>query len=143
MSVALKRFIAGFLATLTFHQAAIAALWAAKAIPRAPFNMSPVPPFGVPSVISLAFWGGVWGIAILWAAARMPARWRLPATIVLGAIGPVLVAFYVVGPMKGRGGPFPLSVWIAALVINGLWAVGTILFVRLMSRGAPRRALTG
>ena len=64
--LAIKRFVAGFLATLVFHQVVIAALFAAKVIPRAPWNMAPVPPLGVPAVLSLAFWGGVWGIAMMW-----------------------------------------------------------------------------
>jgi hypothetical protein len=31
--------------------------------------MTPVPPLNAPAVISLAFWGGLWGIA-LWALIR-------------------------------------------------------------------------
>jgi hypothetical protein len=60
----LKAFFAGFLSTLVFHQGALTLFWLSGAFPRAPFDMSPVPPIGVPAVMSLAFWGGVWGIAI-------------------------------------------------------------------------------
>src|SRR5258707_12056509 len=55
-------FVAGFLATLTFHQIGIWVLHAVGYIPFAAWNTAPKPPFGVPSVISLSFWGGVWGI---------------------------------------------------------------------------------
>jgi hypothetical protein len=55
-------FIAGFLATVIFHQLTLAFLWWAGIAPFAPFSMAATLPFGVPAVISLAFWGGVWGI---------------------------------------------------------------------------------
>jgi hypothetical protein len=55
-------FIAGFLATLIFHQVVVALLWWAGVAPFGPFSMAATQPFGVPAVISLAFWGGVWGI---------------------------------------------------------------------------------
>ena len=55
-------FVAGFLATLTFHQIGIWALHAVGFIPFTAWGTAPKPPFGVPSVISLSFWGGVWGI---------------------------------------------------------------------------------
>ena len=65
-ALSLKRvlfsFIAGFLATLIFHQLTLAALWAAGMAPARPFSTDAAQPFGVPAVLSLAFLGGVWGI---------------------------------------------------------------------------------
>src|SRR5260370_35718622 len=61
----LKAFLAGFLSTLVFHQGMLAILHAAGATPRKPYAMDPTSPLRVPAVISLAFWGGVWGI-LLW-----------------------------------------------------------------------------
>ena len=49
-------FIAGFLATLIFHQVVVALLWWAGVAPFGPFSMAATKPFGVPAVISLAFW---------------------------------------------------------------------------------------
>src|SRR5438128_12211959 len=57
-------FIAGFLSTLVFHQGVLTLFWLSGALPRAPYDMAPAPPLGVPAVISLALWGGVWGVAI-------------------------------------------------------------------------------
>jgi len=62
----LKAFIAGFVSTLVFHQGVLWLLYAVGFSPRAPWNMTPVPPLNIPAVISLAFWGGLWGI-LLWA----------------------------------------------------------------------------
>src|SRR6516162_5682329 len=58
-------FVAGFLATLVFHQSGLALLHRVGLFSGPAFNMQPVPPFGVPAVIQLAFWGGVWGIVFV------------------------------------------------------------------------------
>jgi hypothetical protein len=69
----LKAFIAGFASTLAFHQGLLWLLYTGGFSPRAPWNMTPVPPLNAPAVISLAFWGGVWGI-VLWALTRFMSR---------------------------------------------------------------------
>ena len=59
-------FAAGFVATLVFHQAVLALLHTFGFAPRAAWPMQGVPPFGIPSVISLAFWGVIFGLAGGW-----------------------------------------------------------------------------
>ncbi|MFC7539947.1 hypothetical protein ACFQU2_11470 [Siccirubricoccus deserti] len=64
-------FLAGFVAVLVFHQGTAFILhnlgtylpWSGNLFGRvgAPFNLAPVPPFGIPTVLSQAFWGGIWG----------------------------------------------------------------------------------
>src|SRR5260370_32372144 len=55
-------FFAAAISVLTFHQGMIGALHELALpgleIARAPYNMAPVPPFGVPSVLNLCFWCG-------------------------------------------------------------------------------------
>src|SRR3954453_21163910 len=68
-------FVAGALATLTLHQLAIGLLYALGAVQNPPYALRPIPPLGVPSVVNLAFWGGVWGIVWALVAERMPRRW--------------------------------------------------------------------
>src|SRR5262245_38985446 len=97
-----KAFIAGFVATLVFHQGALTLLWLSRAVPRTPYGMAPTRPLGVPAVISLAFWGGVWGAA-LWPLLRNAtggAYWL--RALVLGALLPSIVALFVVLPLKGH-----------------------------------------
>jgi hypothetical protein len=67
-------FIAGFLATLIFHQLTLAILWGIGLAPFKPFSMVATQPFGVPAVISLAFWGGIWGILFVLIEGRFPPR---------------------------------------------------------------------
>ena len=119
----LAAFVAGFLATLIFHQGAIALLYGAGVIPVAPYPLTPTSPFGLPQVISLAFWGGVWGL-ILWAVIRNfrgLKYWGL--CLAVGAVAPTAVAVLVVFPLKGI--PVDAVKVIAGLILNGIWGLGT------------------
>src|SRR5258706_1347594 len=95
----LKAFVAGFVATLVFHQGLLALLHAAGASPMKAFSMAPTGPLHVPQVISLAFWGGVWGILLWLAIARLagPAYWL--ASPPIGPVAPGVVAPFVVLPL--------------------------------------------
>jgi hypothetical protein len=132
----IKAFVAGFISTLVFHQGVLAALYAAGISPKAPFAMAPTAPFQIPAVISLAFWGGLWGIA-LWLAIRGAPElryWLL--ALVLGALGPSIVALFVVFPLKGMpmAGGWDPKIIIGALLLNGAWGLGVALLMRLMAR---------
>jgi hypothetical protein len=123
----LAAFVAGFLATLIFHQGAIWLLHALGAIPVEAYPSAPTWPFGVPQVISLAFWGGVWGV-VLWGIvrnARGLRYWGLCAAV--GAVAPTAVAMAVVFPLKGM--PVDVTKAVAGLILNGIWGVGTGLLI--------------
>lgn len=133
----LAGFVAGFLATLIFHQLAVALLWAAGIAPLAPFAMTPVPPLGVPAVVSLAFWGGVWGIGFAASEGFFPrggGYWL--AAFLWGAVLPSLVALLLVLPLKGRplGGGWHPPLLLTAFLVNGAWGVGTGVFLKLAFR---------
>lgn len=132
----LLSFIAGFISTLVFHQGLLQLLYLAGMIPRAAWNMTPAPPLGVPSVLSLAFWGGLWGIA-LWALIRrkVPAQKLLWGTI-WGALLPTAMALFIVFPIKGMGmaGGWDPKLIIGGLILNGAWGLGVVLLMRLYRR---------
>ena len=137
---AVRAFFAGFLSTLIFHQGLLAALHAAGISPRAAFDMTAVPPLGIPSVLSLAFWGGLWGVA-LWLMIRRSTgakHWLL--AIALGAVLPSAVALFVVFPMKGLaiGGGYDPKLIIGALLLNGVWGFGVALGLKLMGANTKR-----
>ena len=128
-------FIAGFFATLIFHQLTLAALWAAGVAPFGPFSMAATTPFGVPAVFSLSAWGGVWGIIFALVDnkfARHSGYWV--TAFLFGAILPSLVALVVVLPLKGKpmGGGWHAPLILTALLINGAWGIGTGLILKAL-----------
>ena len=131
-----KAFIAGFISTLVFHQGLLGLFFLAGISPRAPYSMLATAPLGVPSVFSLAFWGGVWGIALWWSIRGKAgsAYWLWAA--IIGALGPTVVALVVVFPLKGpplAGGWDPKLI-VGALLLNGVWGLGVALLMRWISR---------
>jgi hypothetical protein len=132
----IKAFVAGFVATLAFHQGAMALLHAAGQWPKPPFPMTPTEPFKVPAVISLAFWGGVWGVA-LWLAIRATADvWYWTLAVVLGALGPTIVALFVVFPLKGMpvAAGWDAKIIRGALILNAAWGLGVAVIMWLLAR---------
>lgn len=124
----LKAFAAGFIATLVFHQGLFAIFHAAGMVPMAAFNMTPSAPLAVPAVLSLAFWGGVWGWPLAWwIRGDAGARYWLKA-IIFGAIAPTAVAMLLVFPLKGLA--VEAKTVVGALLLNGVWGLGVGLFMR-------------
>ena len=125
-------FVAGFLATLLFHQGLIALLHAAGAIPFAAWDMASTWPLAVPRVISLAFWGGVWGVVLAaLIGRRRGVRWW-GGWVLLGAIAPTAVALLVVLPLKGI--PVTAGIVVLGAVLNGFWGLGTAILLDAFRR---------
>ncbi|MBE9003129.1 hypothetical protein IQ274_34440 [Nostoc sp. LEGE 12447] len=130
-------FVAGFVAVLVFHQGLLALLHAINFAPRAPYQTTPTPPFGIPQFLSGAFWGGIWGL--IWASIRL--RWQVNRSywltaLLFGAVAPTLVAWFVVAPLKGLpiAGGWKLPAMITALLVNGAWGLGTALLFSWFGR---------
>ncbi len=136
-----KAFIAGFLSTLLFHQTVLGLLHLGNPAVPAPFNLTATAPLGVPAVISLAFWGGVWGI-VLWLLIRNSegaSHWVKAA--VIGAIGPSAVALFVVMPLKGMGmaAGWDPKIIVGALMLNAAWGIGVAMLMCVLPGGIPLR----
>jgi hypothetical protein len=133
-------FVAGFVSTLVLHQGVLALLYFAGAVPRAPYDLHAVPPLGLPAVISLAFWGGVWGAATWSLLKHVCGAGYWVWAVVIGAIGPSAVALFIVYPLKGMpmaGGWDPTLIG-TALLLNGVWGLGLALLMRLLHHAASR-----
>ena len=130
-------FISGTLAVPLCHQLALAILYATQFTARAPFPMTPTEPFGVPAVISLSFWGGVWGLilGLVLTRAHGASYWIL--ALLFGAIAPTLVAGFVVAPLKGQPAGGDLKQLATGLFVNAAWGLGAAALFRLM-RGRNR-----
>ena len=135
MRTALVGFIAGALSVLIFHQLGF---WIANELGYARagiYNMRGVPPWGVPAIISSAFWGGLWGIVAAFLVPRLPGvlggvlGWILFAAIIVS-----LVNWFVVLPIKGlpMGGGFRMPGLVVVPVVYGFWGFGMWLIARLM-----------
>ena len=129
MKILGKSFIAGFLSTFIFHQGLFGLFYLTGLIPVAPFNMTPVGPIGVPSVLSLAFFGGLWGVLIWKLVAKDIGVKHWSKSIVFGAIGPTAVAMLVVFPLKGID--VKLIMIVFGLILNGFWGFGHSLLMRM------------
>ena len=128
-------FVAGFCSVLIFHQSMLSLLHAAGVTPASPFPYAPTKPFGTPQIWSLAFWGGVWGFVFALASRGFPEGvkyWLL--TVIFGAVGPTLIAWFVVFPLKGLplGGGWKPSGVATGFMVNAAWGVGTALILRVL-----------
>ena len=137
----LSGFIAAFFASLIFHQLTAALLWKMGIAPGPSFQFDPRPPFGVPAVISLAFWGGVWGVFFAVSDRYFPRRngyWLV--SFLWGAILPSLVALLIVVPLKGgpMGAGWMPKIWLYAFLVNGAWGIGTGLILRKLRKFAEQ-----
>jgi hypothetical protein len=136
MATLVMAFIAGALAVPIFHQILLGILHAAGIVPFSPFSMAPTKPFGVPDVISISFWGGVWGVLF---ALTLPqwfsgtAYWI--AAAVIGGVALTLVFMFVVWPLKIGGlPPDMVGLFIIGFLLNAAWGIGWALFLHLFQR---------
>jgi hypothetical protein len=97
-------FVAGFVAVLIFHQGLWYLFNQIGLIPpeRPAWPLDPIRPFSVPSVISKAFWGGVWGAVLVLPLGRLSGARYWGSWILVGAIALPLVGFFVVPPLPLR-----------------------------------------
>lgn len=137
MLLFLLSFVAGFVSTMTFHQGLLGIFYLVGLAKDAPYSLSPTKPFGVPESVSMALWGGIWGVA-LWLGLQLVGPgwpyWTL--AVVGGSIGPTLVTLLVVFPLKGRPdavGGLPV-IAAGAAVVNAAWGFGVGLFMYLIQR---------
>jgi hypothetical protein len=129
-----KSFIAGFVSTIVFHQGLFTLFYLAAIVPRAPYDLRAVPPLAIPAVISLAFWGGAWGV-VIWPFLRNvngPAYWVRAQ--VISAIASGSVTLFIVSPLKNMpmAGGWNPKVIVSTLLLNGTWGLGMAILMRLM-----------
>ena len=128
-------FLAGALGVLIFHQGFIEILHLAGVLPHAPYSFSPTVPLQVPQVLSFAFWGGLWGMAMTFCLEALHSAERLWAAFLFGGIFPPLVGMLIVTPLKG--GSADWTDWhrlALSFLINGVWGLGTALAYRAEMR---------
>ncbi len=138
MRTVIVGFVAGALSVLIFHQLGF---WLSNELGytrAALYNMRGVPPWGVPTIVSSAFWGGLWGIVAAFLVPRLPgALGGVLGWILFAAIIVAIVNWTVVLPLKSGRFNMPGLPIIAVLpLVYGLWGFGMWLIA-----GAMRSAL--
>jgi hypothetical protein len=140
---ALLGFIAAVISVLIFHQGMWAALHTLAlpglAMPP-PYPIDPIPPWGIPRIINLCFWGGLYGIVFGLILPRLTAPLWL-CGLGLGVIA-ALVGLLVVPAVKGLpiGSGWILLNWVRSLLINGFWGIGVGLILPQLTARVPLRA---
>ena len=137
--LAVVGFAAGAVGVLVFHQGLILAMYLLGLLPSPPYSMNATEPFGVPQVLSAAFWGGLWGIALVCCMAAWRAADRLWVAVQFGGALATLVGIFVVTPLKG-GDPvarLQAAMLLRGFVINGVWVLGAALSYRVIRRILP------
>ena len=130
----IRGILAGVAAALTFRHAALLVLSVPELVPAPSLSLRPAPQLAIPAVALLALWGGFWGaiLALLLAQFRRDrSYWRM--AFLYGAV--LLTAPSVAIVLATEGWPALGSAWpqlIAALVANGVWGVGTALFLVIL-----------
>lgn len=132
MRTVIVGFIAGALSVLIFHQLGF---WLSNELGYTRsvlYNMRGVPPWGVPTIVSSAFWGGLWGIVAAFLVPRLPgALGGVLGWILFAAIIVAIVNWTVVLPMKsGRFNMPGLPIIVVLPLVYGLWGFGMWLIAR-------------
>jgi len=133
-------FIAAAISVLTFHQGMIGLLHVLN-LPGLgtgmPYPTDAVPPLGVPRILDLCFWGGLYGLVFGLLSPRF--TWPMWLCGLITGIIATLVGSFVVAALKGQpvGSGWLLTNWIRGLLINGSFGVGIGLIFPLLARRAP------
>ena len=134
IKTAAQGFVAGAIGVIVFHQGLILILHVVDGMPFTPYSLKPTAPFEVPQVLSLAFFGGLWGIALILIMAKIGGADRLWVALIFGGALPPLAAAFIVTPLKGGN----IADWLEwrhilfGFVINGVWGLGTALAYRAL-----------
>ena len=136
VSLAILGFIAGALSVITFMSAGWAIVQGAGFVPAsAPALWSwtpPIPPFNVPRVLNLMFWGGVWGLVLALLLSRLSGAASWIAWFLAGAIAVAAGAVFVVPAIKG----LPIVVTPQRLMIsaflNGIYGLGAAAWLSVL-----------
>lgn len=135
-----RRMLTGFcgavISTLTFHQAMWSLLFFAGLM-RPPFPLT-TNRFGIPLLVSICIWRGLWGAA--YGAANL---WRLKPAWLSGLLFGVFVGAWEWVSGFLRSGEWALSQpkWLylmQVLLVNGFWGLGLGMILAVLSARTRR-----
>jgi hypothetical protein len=96
-------FVAAALSVLIAHESVIYVLHMLGRVARSAWTLTPpVPPFGVPYLLNLVFWGGLWGILFAFIHPLLPGRMMWLKGLIFGAMVVVFGGWILVPLIKGQ-----------------------------------------
>jgi hypothetical protein len=95
--------LAAALSVLFAHESVVYVLNALGRVSRRAWTMTPaIPPFGVPYLLNLVFWGGLWGILFAFIHPLLPGRMMWLKGLIFGAMVVVFGGWILVPLIKGQ-----------------------------------------
>jgi hypothetical protein len=124
--------VAGAVSVLIFHQTTLQVFFWLGLAPQAAFRVGHVPPFNMPMVLSITFWGAVYGgiFGLLTPRLRGPIWLN---GLLLGCCA-MLVAWFVFLPLNGKPVAFDWRLWpmLRSAMAYALWGFGVGICLPLM-----------
>ncbi len=131
--------IAGAVSVLVFHQSTLQLFFWLGLAPQAAFRVAVVPPFHAPMMLSITFWGAVYGGLYGLLAPRRAAPMLVKA--LLAGLFAMLMGWFVVRPLAGH--PIAFGWQMGPLLRSAaacfMWGLGITLILPLLHP----RGLTG
>jgi len=125
--------VGGAIAMLMFHQVTLQVFFWCGLAPQAAFRIAHVPPFNFPMVVSITFWGAVYGGLFGWAQPNIPGP-RAARGIIAGLCA-TLMAWFIVRPIAGYdvafGWAYPAM--LRSLAANLMWGLGVALILPMLN----------
>lgn len=124
--------IAGAIAELAFHQSTLQLFFWLGLAPQAAFRIAVVPPFHAPMVVSITFWGAVYGGLFGLFSPYLPRP--ILARGLLAGLCAMLIGWFVVRPLAGHPVAFG---WQAPPMLRSaaacfMWGIGVTLILPLL-----------
>jgi hypothetical protein len=124
--------IAGAVSVLVFHQTTMQIFFWLGLAPQAAFRVGHVPPFNMPMVVSITFWGAVYGGIFALLRPRMKGPNWLNG-LILGLCA-MLIGWFVFLPLKGQPMAFAWQAWpmLRSMITYSVWGLGVSCILPLM-----------
>jgi len=130
--------VAGAIAVLIFHQTALQIFFWFGLAPQAAFRIAQVPPFNAPMVVSITFWGALYGGVFGWVAPRLKGPLWLNG--LAAGLCAMLLCWFVVRPIAGNPVAFgwQTPAMLRSFIAHEMWGVGVGLIMPIL---LPRRLI--
>ena len=138
--------VAGAISVLVFHQTTLQIFFWLGWAPLAAFRIAQVPPFNAPLVVSITFWGaiygGVFGLLLPWVRAALWLKGMLAGLCAMA------LAWFVFLPLMGHRAAFAWQAWpmLRSFIAYQMWGLGLTLLLPLLHPrplGGPHRPWDG